>query len=85
MSAIEIIAVAGLLAWLYLVLLHGGFWRTREREEVHDFRDSPSNFDWPSIVAIIPARNEADVLPRSLASLAAQNYPGEFSIVLVDD
>lgn len=85
MSAIEVIAVAGLLAWLYLVLLHGGFWRTREREEAHDVRESPAGFDWPSVVAVIPARNEADVLPRSLASLAAQNYPGEFSIVLVDD
>lgn len=85
MSAVEIIAVVGLIAWLYLVLLHGGFWLTREREEAHESRESRPVFDWPSIVAVVPARNEADVLPRSLASLAAQNYPGEFSIVLVDD
>lgn len=85
MSAIEIIAAAGLLAWFYLVLLHGGFWLTREREEAHDPRESPAAFDWPSVVAVVPARNEADVLPRSLASLAAQKYPGEFSVVLVDD
>jgi len=85
MSAIEIIAAAGLLAWIYLVLLHGAFWLVREREEAHDFRESPAAFDWPSVVAVVPARNEADVLPRSLASLVAQNYPGEFSIVLVDD
>jgi hopene-associated glycosyltransferase HpnB len=85
MSVVEIIAVLGFAAWLYLVLLHGGFWLTREREEAHDARESPQAFDWPAVVAIVPARNEADVLPRSLASLAAQNYPGDFSIVLVDD
>lgn len=84
MSAIVILAALSLVAWLYLVFLHGGFWLTREREE-----DYPSAVDhpasWPSVVAVVPARNEADVLPRSLASLAAQKYPGEFSIVLVDD
>ena len=85
MSAVEIIAGVGLVAWLYLVLLHGGFWLTREREDAHDSRESQAAFDWPSVVAVVPARNEADVLPQSLASLAAQNYPGEFSIVLVDD
>jgi hopene-associated glycosyltransferase HpnB len=84
MSAIGILAALSLLAWLYLVFLHGGFWLTREREE--DYR-SPIDHqaNWPSVVAVVPARNEADVLRRSLASLAAQNYPGELSIVLVDD
>lgn len=85
MSAVGIIATLGLVAWLYLVLLHGGFWLTREREEAHQSRENRGVFDWPSVVAVVPARNEADVLPRSLASLAAQNYPGDFSIVLVDD
>lgn len=85
MSAVGIIAALGLIAWLYLVLLHGGFWLTREREEAYRSPEGREAFDWPSVVAIVPARNEADVLPWSLASLAAQNYPGEFSIVLVDD
>jgi hopene-associated glycosyltransferase HpnB len=33
----------------------------------------------------VPARNEADVIARSLGSLAAQDYPGEFRVILVDD
>src|SRR6185295_8168858 len=41
--------------------------------------------DWPSIVAVVPARNEADLLPHSLASLLAQDYRGAFGIVVVDD
>ena len=34
---------------------------------------------------MVPARNEADVIQRSLASLLAQDYPGDFRIILVDD
>jgi hopene-associated glycosyltransferase HpnB len=33
----------------------------------------------------VPARNEADVIQRSIASLIAQDYPGDFRIILVDD
>ena len=40
---------------------------------------------WPSVVAVIPARNEAAVVGRAIASLLAQDYPGPFRIVLVDD
>ena len=40
---------------------------------------------WPEVVAIVPARDEADLIARSIASLAAQDYPGPFRIVLVDD
>jgi len=40
---------------------------------------------WPSVVAVVPARNEADVIQRSIASLLAQDYPGDFRILLVDD
>jgi hopene-associated glycosyltransferase HpnB len=36
-------------------------------------------------VAVVPARDESDVIQRSVGSLIAQNYPGEFRIVLVDD
>jgi len=39
----------------------------------------------PSVVAIVPARNEADYLPRTLPALLAQDYPGPFRVVVVDD
>ena len=39
----------------------------------------------PSVVAVVPARNEAETVRRAVASLAAQRYPGAFHIVLVDD
>jgi hopene-associated glycosyltransferase HpnB len=40
---------------------------------------------WPSVVAVVPARNEVDVIQASLSSLLAQDYPGDFQVVLVDD
>jgi hopene-associated glycosyltransferase HpnB len=84
MSALDTIAVIILAAWLYLLLLHGRFWLGLEREErVQPALRGPRQ--WPRVVAVVPARNEADMVPRSLASLIAQDYPGEFSIVLVDD
>jgi hopene-associated glycosyltransferase HpnB len=85
MSVADILAAAALIAWLYLVLLHGRFWLTGEREEAYRSSADGMPGAWPAVVAVVPARNEAEMLPRSLASLAAQSYPGEFSIVLVDD
>jgi len=37
------------------------------------------------VTAVVPARNEAAVISRSIESLAAQQYPGDFRIILVDD
>ncbi|SFV35295.1 glycosyltransferase [Hyphomicrobium facile] len=84
MTAVDLIAAIGLVAWIYLLLLNGGFWLTSEREEFERGKFSDPG-TWPRVTAVIPARNEADMLPLSLTSLVAQDYPGEFSIVLVDD
>jgi hopene-associated glycosyltransferase HpnB len=40
---------------------------------------------WPRVVAIVPARNEAEMIGQTVASLAKQEYSGEFSILIVDD
>ncbi len=40
---------------------------------------------WPAVVAVVPARNEADVIATSIGSLLAQDYPGALRVVLVDD
>ncbi len=71
-----------LLVWLYLAFGRSMFWLFRERDA-----DSKllAPMTWPSVVAVVPARDEADVIARSLGSLIAQNYPGDFHIILVDD
>ncbi|HEX4635520.1 MAG TPA: glycosyltransferase [Rhizomicrobium sp.] len=70
-----------LAIWLYLLLFHNGFWLLRER----DTKPVTAPSTWPSVVAVVPARNEADVIQRSIGSLLAQDYPGAFHIMLVDD
>jgi hopene-associated glycosyltransferase HpnB len=37
------------------------------------------------VVAIVPARDEADMLPVTLPTLLGQEYAGGFSVILVDD
>jgi hopene-associated glycosyltransferase HpnB len=64
-----------------LVFALGGFWLARERDGT-----AIAALDrWPAVVAIVPARDEAEVIERAVAGLAAQDYPGAFRIVLVDD
>jgi hopene-associated glycosyltransferase HpnB len=70
-----------LLAWLYLVLGRGFFWLAHECDDV----DAPAPASWPSVVAVVPARNEADVIERTMGSLMAQDYAGQFRVILVDD
>src|SRR6202167_4526858 len=76
-------------AWLYLLLAHGGYWLTNRRLPAADsaVRGDPDAFDggWPAVVAVVPARNEADMLPVTLSALLGQEYPGEFRVFLVDD
>ena len=76
------VAGLGLLIWVYLLLGRGMFWLARERD---DRREPAEPAAWPSVVAVVPARDEADVIARSIGSLLAQDYPGPFGVVLVDD
>jgi len=70
-------------AWVYLLAGHGGFWRTDVRLPGRPGAAGPAR--WPSVVAVVPARDEAAILPETLPTLLAQYYPGPFSVVLVDD
>ncbi|MGW1844215.1 glycosyltransferase [Streptomyces sp. NPDC001966] len=80
MSAVAWIAVGSLAAWVWLLLGQGFFWRTDQRLPG---REPPAG--WPSVAIVVPARDEADMLPVSLPSLLAQDYPGRAEIFLVDD
>jgi len=79
---IALVALLPVAVWLYLLAARGMFWVMQERD---DGDAAPSPTSWPSVVAIVPARNEADVIGETLASLLAQEYPGSFRVVLVDD
>jgi hopene-associated glycosyltransferase HpnB len=74
------IAAISLLAWLWLLLARGGFWRTDVRLPP---RTEPAV--WPSVAVVVPARDEAPLLPVSLLSVLSQEYPGPAEVFLVDD
>ena len=74
-------ASAACLIWFWLLLSHHDFWRADQRLT----KNSATLSDWPSVGVVIPARNEADVIASTAASLEAQDYPGQFQILLVDD
>lgn len=77
---LNFLAAIPLAIWIYLLLARGGFWRLSE-----DKIESRRLENWPRVVAVVPARNEAPTISQAVSSLAKQDYPGEFSIVVVDD
>jgi hopene-associated glycosyltransferase HpnB len=83
----ELVVVAALAVWLYLLLGRGFFWRGAERDDklIAADKSGAAALDWPPVTAIVPARNEAQFIARSVGSLLRQTYRGRFAIVLVDD
>ncbi len=73
------IAAAALLAWAWLLALHGRFWQSGPALPPGMPRDAPA------VAIVVPARDEAAMIARSLASLLAQDYPGAYRVILVDD
>ncbi len=65
------------LIWIYLVFGRKGFWRV----ELPDRMGRPIGHE--TVCAVIPARNEVEVVGRSVGSLSASDYP--LKIFLVDD
>ena len=84
----SMIAAAALLAWVWLLALHGRFWQSGPALE-------PIRLDGamaplrphaaPPVDIVVPARDEAETIAPAIASLLAQDYPGPFRVILVDD
>jgi hopene-associated glycosyltransferase HpnB len=74
-----VLAALSLAIWVYLLFGHGNFWQAGPT--LAPAKPALA----PPVTIIIPARDEAETIGRALRSLLAQDYPGEFRIVLVDD
>lgn len=87
MPAVPLIALAlaviSLIIWIVLTFFRGAFWQLYAFDD--DRLPAGSLASWPRVVAIVPARDEADSIAAAVDSLARQDYPGEFQVVLVDD
>jgi hopene-associated glycosyltransferase HpnB len=98
MLTFGIACLAAAVVWAYLVLGHGGYWRTTQRlprsaAAAADTATGPGAASgpaadpgaWPDVAAVIPARNEAAMLPVVLPALLGQDYPGALTVIVVDD
>jgi hopene-associated glycosyltransferase HpnB len=77
----DLLASMVVAIWIYLLIGRGGFWLTRERDDGMAMGEGRC----PQLVAVIPARDEAETVGKTITSLLQQDYPGELSIILVDD
>jgi hopene-associated glycosyltransferase HpnB len=76
-----ILAIICIAIWAYLLVGRGQSWRC----PVRDTAAPPRPQRWPSVAAVIPARNEAECIGESVRSLLRQDYPGPLQIIVVDD
>lgn len=74
-----VLAVAALLAWAYLLLLHGRFWQAGP-SLAPAWPASP-----PAVDVVIPARDEAEGIGDAIRSLLAQDYAGSLRVIVVND
>ncbi|MCL2474108.1 MAG: glycosyltransferase [Alphaproteobacteria bacterium] len=79
MLTLAILGILSLCAWIYLFRFHNSFWLLLFPEKV-----SVPTYT-PSVDIIVPMRNEAAMLHKTLPALLKQNYSGDWNIILVDD
>ncbi len=76
------LSLVSLGLWVGLLAFRGGFWRADQRFETVEGQ-APEV--WPPVTAIVPARNEATTIGRTVAAILEQDYPGALSLIVVDD
>ena len=81
MLALEVVALIALVFWVVLLLDRRRRWPT---DVVLPLNVEELTEDSSGVLAIVPARNEAEVLPTTLPSLLQQEV-SRFRVVLVDD
>jgi hopene-associated glycosyltransferase HpnB len=75
-----LLVISGTLIWLFILLAPWRPWSTRESL---DARGPTPETDLSEITVLIPARDEADLIPTTLACL--KNQGRNLNVLLVDD
>jgi hopene-associated glycosyltransferase HpnB len=86
-------AAVPLVIWLYLVLARGGFWRVsrslgpswRRAAAAAAAPGADGASAQPRVVAVVPARNEAGSIGKTVSSLLAQRLDAPLRVIIVDD
>jgi hopene-associated glycosyltransferase HpnB len=73
------VAMLTVLTWSYLALARGAFWRLKDAKPAASDREGFRG----GVVAVVPARNEAELIGPAVASLLSQSVT--MPVLLVDD
>ena len=88
-SFAEVLAAVPLAIWLYLLLARGGFWRVpralRPQSSSPRITVGAGSRTGRHIIAVIPARNEAESIGSAVGSLLAQRLAVPLHVIVVDD
>lgn len=79
------LSLFSVLAWFFIFLHPVRPWDFQPVGDDSEIPPLAENKVFPRVAIIVPARNEAESLPRTLPALLNQDYPAQYSIVLVDD
>jgi hopene-associated glycosyltransferase HpnB len=77
------VGILSLLLWLGVYLHPARPWDFQPVGDDEDMPPAPAQ--WPTVCVLAPSRNERESLPQTLPALFTQDYPGEFSVVVIDD
>ena len=70
------------LIWIYLLVFHHRFWLANQVLKTSaPLRDG----EWPDVVVVIPARNEAETIEAIAKSHLENEYQGKLDLIVVDD
>ena len=83
MSVLAVLGVVSVLLWLGIVVHPARPWDFLPVGDDGEIPPPPPQ--WPPVTIFIPARNESASLPHTLPALLAQDYPGPFAVVVIDD
>ena len=79
METFFLVIVLGLLIWIIILLLPSRPYSTRESLETH----SAESVSLPEVTVLIPVRNEASTIVKSLSAL--KDHDPKLKIILIDD
>lgn len=79
------LASISIIAWLFILLHPAKPWDFQPVGDDGPVLPLPENTNFPRVAIIVPARNEAESLPRTLPALLRQDYPADYAIYVIDD
>ena len=78
-------AAVPLAIWLYLLLARGGFWRVSRSVRRQSSSEGALRAGGRRVIAVVPARNEAEGIGRAVRSLLAQTLAAPMRVIVIDD